>query len=196
MWLCEQAWQGFPYVALKDLQFLSACIKEGCRIHLSIVYQMPRRATSGKTSSGRLCPRPVHDNVHESFGSTRCKSNFGDDADQWKPGRWIYGESNSEEQVSQADGQKSRDGKRPTEKLARLNAKADSTEFGSGSRTCIGCNLFTFEVCELIGQFLASSLHYCCPILNNSVELAMIFFKINTRRRMIERLGHRRISVS
>lgn len=64
----------------------------------------------------------------------RCKSIFGDDADEWKPERWIQGEGSSEERI-------------------KMMNKYLAT-FGYGSRTCIGRNLATFEVYKFVAQIL------------------------------------------
>ncbi|KAL4790517.1 cytochrome P450 [Aspergillus venezuelensis] len=45
------------YSTLKDLPFLTACFKEGFRLHLSIIYQLPRKAPAeGMTFDGYFIP--------------------------------------------------------------------------------------------------------------------------------------------
>jgi cytochrome P450 len=47
--------------------------------------------------------------------------------------------------------------------MARVNSTTDSTQFGYGSRTCIGRNLATFEVYKFVGQILT---HYDVELVN------------------------------
>lgn len=91
--------QPISYNILKDLPFLQACIREGCRIHPSIIYQLPRHAPASGVqlegffidSSSTISTSPLAQN--------RCTAIFGNDADEWKPERWIPGEIHTEEQI-------------------------------------------------------------------------------------------------
>jgi cytochrome P450 len=101
--LANEPGKNLPYAALKDLPFLSACIKEGSRIHPSIVYQLPRKApTEGLRLEGHFID-PSTTISMSPLAQNRCRSIFGDDADEWKPERWIHGEGSSEEQIKIMD---------------------------------------------------------------------------------------------
>lgn len=95
--------RALSYSVIKDLPFLSACIKEGSRIHPSIIYQLPRIApTEGITFDGYFLDRTTTISM-SPLSQNRCREVFGEDADQWKPERWIPDEGCSEEQIKLMD---------------------------------------------------------------------------------------------
>jgi len=92
-----------PFKTLKYLPFLSACIKEGGRIHPSIVYNLPRKVPKGGiTIDGRFMPQGSTISF-SPLAQNRCQSIFGEDADEWRPERWIEGEGSSEEDIKRMD---------------------------------------------------------------------------------------------
>ncbi|KAL4804733.1 cytochrome P450 [Aspergillus unguis] len=123
-----------PYSTLKDLPFLSACIKEGLRMHPSITYQLPREVPEeGISFDGYFIP-PSATISMSAMAQNRCQAVFGADAETWRPERWIPGEGSSEEAI------------RGMEK--------NIATFGYGSRTCIGKNLALFEIYKYVSQLL------------------------------------------
>ncbi|KAL4912912.1 cytochrome P450 [Aspergillus aurantiobrunneus] len=132
--LSEDPQRKLPYSTIKDLPFLAACIKEGFRMHPSIVYQLPRKAPAGGiTFDGHFIP-PSATISMSALAQNWCQEIFANDADRRRPERWIVGEGSSEEEI----------------KLMERNLAS----FGYGSRTCIGRNLATFEVCKFVSQLL------------------------------------------
>lgn len=93
------------YKDIKDLTFLSACVKEGSRIYPSIVYQLPRKAPAGGFDIEGFYIGPSATVSMSPLSQNRCKAIFGDDADEWKPERWIEGEGNSLERIKEMDRQ-------------------------------------------------------------------------------------------
>jgi cytochrome P450 len=90
---------------LKDLPFLSACIKEGERLHPSIIYQLPRVAPAdGLNIEGHYID-PSATISMSPLAQNRCQEIFGKDADTWRPERWIPDEGNSLEKIKEMDKQ-------------------------------------------------------------------------------------------
>jgi cytochrome P450 len=93
------------YNVLRDLPFLTACVKEGERLHPSIIYQLPRVAPAdGFNIEGYYIP-PSATISMSPLAQNRCQAIFGDDADTWRPERWIPGEGNSAEIIKEMDKQ-------------------------------------------------------------------------------------------
>jgi cytochrome P450 len=103
----DQAWKHaslgdrevLPFDVLFALPFLSACIKEGGRMHPSVVYNLPRNVPKGGVTFDHYF---IPENATLSFSplaQNRCKAIFGEDADQWRPERWMEGEGSSEEEL-------------------------------------------------------------------------------------------------
>jgi cytochrome P450 len=91
----DQDPRSISYTAAKDLPFLSACIKEGQRLHPSIVYQLPRHVPEqglrvgehfldGSTTTISMSPLAMNRN----------REVFGEDADEYRPERWMQGREN------------------------------------------------------------------------------------------------------
>jgi cytochrome P450 len=71
-----------------------------------------------------------------------------------------------------------------------MNATTDLTlQFGYGSRTCIGRNLATFEICKFVGQFLT---HYDVELANPERPWAIESLWFAELGNMIIRLKKRR----
>ncbi|KAF5010516.1 hypothetical protein FDECE_3333 [Fusarium decemcellulare] len=125
----------FTYNDIKDLPFLSACVKEGSRVHPSIIYQLPRKAPlEGINIEGYYISSSATVSM-SPLAQNRCQAIFGEDADEWRPERWIEGEGNTIERIKDMD--------------------KNLATFGYGSRTCVGRNLATFEVYKFVAQLLS-----------------------------------------
>lgn len=87
------------FTAAEKLPYLSAVIKESTRLHPSVQYQLPRYAPEGGAQignyhvpEGTICgisPKPMN----------RSKEIFGEDADEWRPERWIASDPKQEEKI-------------------------------------------------------------------------------------------------
>lgn len=76
---------------MERLPFLSACVQEATRMCPSIVWQLPREAPeSGITIAGHYIP-PSATLSMSPMAHNRSKEIFGDDADEWRPQRWLPG---------------------------------------------------------------------------------------------------------
>ncbi|KAH6661748.1 cytochrome P450 [Halenospora varia] len=122
------------YSAVKNLPYLKACVKEGSRIHPSIVYQLPREVPSQGLDLEGFYISPSATISMSPLAQNRCKAIFGEDADEWKPERWLSDGNNSEENIRMMD--------------------KNLATFGYGSRTCVGKNLATFEATKFVAQLL------------------------------------------
>lgn len=91
------------YHDIKDLPFLSACIKEGSRMHPSIIWQLPRKAPSEGINIEGYYISPSATVSMSPLAQNRCQALFGEDADEWRPERWIAGEGNSTEKIKEMD---------------------------------------------------------------------------------------------
>ncbi|KAM5353477.1 hypothetical protein ACJ41O_000127 [Fusarium nematophilum] len=126
--------RGIPYLVAEKLPYLNACVKEGLRLHPSILWQLPREAPeNGVEIAGHYIPSSATISM-SPIAQNRDKSVFGADADEWKPSRWIVGKEVTEAEVREMD-------------------KYNVT-FGYGSRTCIGRNLALVEIFKFIADFV------------------------------------------
>jgi cytochrome P450 len=80
------------YDIASRLPFLSACIKEGTRLVPSILWQLPRECPKeGITIAGHFIP-PKATLSMSPVAQNRCKEVFGEDANEWRPERFIVGD--------------------------------------------------------------------------------------------------------
>jgi len=80
------------YEIASRLPFLSACIKEGTRLVPSILWQLPRECPrEGITIAGHFIP-PKTILSMSAIAQNRCKEVFGEDANEWRPERFIAGD--------------------------------------------------------------------------------------------------------
>ncbi|KAH7137049.1 cytochrome P450 [Dactylonectria estremocensis] len=125
---------GIPYLVAEKLPYLNACVKEGLRLHPSILWQLPREAPkNGVEIAGHYIPSSATISM-SPIAQNRDKSVFGPDAGEWKPSRWIISKEVTEVEVREMD-------------------KYNVT-FGYGSRTCIGRNLALVEIFKFIADFV------------------------------------------
>ncbi|KAI0433428.1 cytochrome P450 [Xylaria sp. FL1042] len=161
--------QPISYTILKDLPFLQACVKEGTRMHPSIIYQLPRRAPSSGVQLEGFFIDPSSTISMSPLAQNRCQALFGDDADEWKPERWIPGEMNTEEQIRFMD--------------------KNLATFGYGSRTCIGRNLATVEMTKFLAEILT---RYDVELLNKAKPWSIFsqwFAEINNMMILLHKRG-------
>lgn len=123
----------FPakYDQTKDLPYLNAVIKEGMRMHPVISGILERIVPSGGLTllDGRIIAAGTKVGINP-WVSTRNTDIYGEDADEFRPERWLQ----AEDETKVAYG-------------ARLKRMRDvDFTFGSGNRICIGRNMATVEL--------------------------------------------------
>lgn len=78
-----------PFSEVRELPYLNACIKEALRIHTPIPMPLPRLAQKGGTEIGGRC-FPEGITVSGSpWVLHRSTALWGEDADEFKPERWL-----------------------------------------------------------------------------------------------------------
>ncbi|USP74120.1 hypothetical protein yc1106_01394 [Curvularia clavata] len=123
------------YLMAEKIPFLSACIKEATRLTPSIVWQLPRETPKdGVVIAGHYIPSGTTISSNP-VSQNRLKEVFGEDADDWRPTRWLEGEDGS-----------------TAERIKEMDKHLFT--FGYGSRTCIGRNLALVELHKFVGQFV------------------------------------------
>ena len=122
----------------QKLPYLDACIKETLRYHPAISLNLERLTPpEGIEIAGNYIPGGVVVSCNP-WVLHRRKDVFGEDADTFKPERWLVDESGDK-----------------AEEQARLGQmKATSLHFGGGSRTCLGKHIALLEMYKLIPSFL------------------------------------------
>ncbi|KAH7161920.1 cytochrome P450 [Dactylonectria macrodidyma] len=80
-----------PYLVAEKLPYLNACVKEGLRLHPSILWQLPREAPKNGVEIAR------------HYIPSSATIIFDADADEWKPSRWIISKEVTEMEVREMD---------------------------------------------------------------------------------------------
>ncbi|KAI1131093.1 cytochrome P450 [Nemania abortiva] len=125
--------RSFSFKELEKLPYLSAVITESTRLHPSIQYQLPRYVPK---EGAQIGPYFIKEGAIAGISPrsmNRSKEIFGEDADMFRPERWIP--QNSEE-----------------ERIVKQQALLLTT-FGMGSRSCVGKHLATVEMYKYTAQF-------------------------------------------
>lgn len=77
------------YKQCQTLPYLQAVIKEACRLHPSIVYQIPRYSPAeGINIDGHIIP-PGWPVGISALSMNRSRDIFGEDANEFNPERWL-----------------------------------------------------------------------------------------------------------
>lgn len=114
-----------------DMPYLQACIKEALRMHPAVGLLLERHVPKGGIElDGHFMPEGTIVGVNP-WVSARNKGVYGDDADDFRPERWL--EASPEQLVA----------------FERANLT-----FGHGARSCIGKNISMLEIAKLVPQLL------------------------------------------
>ncbi|KAG6361912.1 hypothetical protein INS49_010141 [Diaporthe citri] len=122
----------------QKLPYLDACIKEAFRVHPAPGLPMERIVPpQGAEIAGRFIPGGTIVGC-SAWVFHRNKSIFGEDADVFRPERWLVDESLDREKEE-----------------ARIKEMTGTMlQFGMGSRTCIGKNISLLEIYKLVPSLL------------------------------------------
>ncbi|TPX11294.1 uncharacterized protein E0L32_001112 [Thyridium curvatum] len=109
------------------MPYLQAVIKEALRLHTAVSLPMERVvAPGGTTIEGYHFPKGTYVGIN-NWVYHRSKSIFGEDADQFKPERWLTQDPNH---------------------LIQMHRNLIS--FGAGARTCIGRHIASLQISKLV----------------------------------------------
>lgn len=130
-----------PFKTAQDLPYLNAVIREAMRMHPGVAMCLERYVPDeGLTlPGGQFIPGGCIVGMNP-YVLARNQSVWGEDADVFRPERWLRDPTRETEEAYQ-------------ERLKRMNA-ADLT-FGAGSRVCIGRNLGMMEVYKVVAMLVS-----------------------------------------
>ncbi|KAI0120995.1 cytochrome P450 oxidoreductase [Xylariales sp. AK1849] len=118
------------YAEAIKLPYLCACIKEALRVHPGVQLSMGRVVSErGMTLCGTFIPAGYWVGMNSAVVHFD-KTIFGDDADQYRPERWLESAA------------------------AAATMNKHMLHFGAGTRTCIGKNISLAEIHKLIPDVL------------------------------------------
>jgi cytochrome P450 len=129
-----------PYAAARQLPFLEAVVREAMRLHPAVSMPLERyvpREGLALPGGGGYVPGGCAVGMN-AYVVGRNKEVWGEDAEEFRPERWLQGDGEVEE-VYKA-------------RLQRMNA-ADLS-FGGGSRICTGRNLALVEVYKIVATLV------------------------------------------
>lgn len=161
----------FPvkYADAIKLPFLCACIKEAFRIHPSVQLTMSRIVPAGGME---LCGVYIPAGYRVGMNGAVVhydRSIFGEDADKFRPGRWL------EEGGKAAEMEK------------------HMLIFGAGTRTCIGKNISLAEIHKLVPHVLR---HFKLELWDKDREWKTINTWFNRQEGVEVRLTRRQVASS
>jgi len=124
----------------RNLSYLQAVIREGLRIHPPVTDAVPKKVPNGGdtvTIDGKQIFLPGGTDIsYCAWGVHRNKDIFGDDADQFRPERWLIDDNDANR--------------------GRLNTMTRTTEmiFGYGKYQCLGKPVAWMEITKVVFEFL------------------------------------------
>ncbi|KAF2691046.1 cytochrome P450 [Lentithecium fluviatile CBS 122367] len=127
-------------VTLRDLPYLQAVVREGLRVHPPVTDPVPKLVPMGGDTvsvDGKQYFLPGGTNIsYNAWGVHHDKAMFGEDADSFRPERWLL----EENEVNQE----------------QLSAMRRTTEmiFGYGKYQCLGKPTAWLEITKVIFEFL------------------------------------------
>lgn len=119
----------------RNLTYLDAVLTEASRVHSGVGMMLERVVPKGGLTlpDGRFIPEGCIVGMNP-WVVHRNKEHFGPDAEEFVPGRYLKGDSETEEQFA----------------LRVTKMKVANLTFGAGVRTCLGKNLTRFESSKFI----------------------------------------------
>ncbi|KAI0009454.1 cytochrome P450 CYP4/CYP19/CYP26 subfamily protein [Xylariaceae sp. FL0662B] len=126
---------------IRELPYLDACVQEAMRLHPSFALPLERVVPAdGMTILGTYIPGGTIVGGNP-YVNNRHKSTFGEDAETWRPERWL-GVSHEH----------------------RKKLEQSMLTLGAGRRICLGRHVGIFEVKKLIAFLLVNyDMHVVCP---------------------------------
>ncbi|KAL4783817.1 cytochrome P450 [Aspergillus varians] len=114
----------------RDLPYLDACVKEAARLHPPISLPLERVVPdSGTEVNGILIPGGTRVAMNP-WSVHRDQDAFGEDAETWRPERWLCGDDEAKRLYSSL------------------------LTFGGGHRSCLGKNISYLEIYKLVPSVL------------------------------------------
>lgn len=166
----------------QKLPYLDACIKEAFRVHPAPGLPMERIVPpQGVEIAGRFIPGGTIVGC-SAWVYHRNKSIFGEDADVYRPERWLVDESLDREKEE-----------------ARIKEMTGTMlQFGMGSRTCIGKNISLLEIYKLVPSLLRAfdvsfPLESCTLILSIVGKLLTIWLVYRSTSKIHPGIGRSQI---
>ncbi|KAI0592856.1 cytochrome P450 [Biscogniauxia sp. FL1348] len=128
-----------PYASARAQPYLDATVREGMRIHPGVCMLLERYVPESglKLSGGNYIPPGTKVGINP-YVLGRNKDVWGPDADEFRPERWLRGETESEDAFH--------------ERMKRYSA-ADLT-FGGGSRVCLGRYIARMEIYKIVATLI------------------------------------------
>ncbi|KZO90145.1 cytochrome P450 [Calocera viscosa TUFC12733] len=124
-----EADQPFSATMTEKLPYFAACIQEALRMHSGVGFPLPRVVPEGgAVISGEVFPEGVVVGMN-AWQVHRNKDVFGEDADVFRPERWIVTNAADRNEVQRVK-----------------NRERHQFAFGAGTRTCIGKHISLLEV--------------------------------------------------
>lgn len=129
-----------PYAQARAIPYLEAVIREALRLVPGNLFPQERYVPAGGLTlpDGQFVPEGTVVGF-SAYVMHRNKTVWGEDAEQFRPERWLPGDEESEEEYKQR---------------MRLYNDCDLS-FGAGSRKCIGMNLGMLEVYKTVATLVA-----------------------------------------
>ncbi|KAF3001327.1 hypothetical protein E8E13_005655 [Curvularia kusanoi] len=127
--------------ALKSLPYLQAIIRESIRIFPPVTDQRPKKVPPGGDTvivEGQTYFLPGGTDVsYNQWGLQRSKAVFGDDADVWRPERWLLDEKEAGNEA----------------KLAEMRRTTEMV-FGWGKYQCLGKGIAWLEIGKVVFELM------------------------------------------
>ncbi|SPQ24146.1 bf063f20-0ead-4d8d-8658-a664e452a012 [Thermothielavioides terrestris] len=115
------------WAEVANLPYLDACVNEAVRLHPPFCLPLERVVpTGGVTICGRFFEQGTVVGMNP-YVVNRHRATFGDDADDWRPERWLEGDE---------------------ERRRRMEAAIMT--FGAGRRTCLGKHVALLEIKKIV----------------------------------------------
>jgi cytochrome P450 len=127
---------------LKNIPYLQAVVREGLRIHPPVTDVVPKKVPEGGDTivlNGRTYHLPAGTNIgYNAWGVHHDKTIFGEDADTFRPERWLLDE-NDENSVK---------------RLAEMRRTTEMI-FGYGKYQCLGKPVAWLEITKIVFEVSA-----------------------------------------